>query len=418
MNDLEKRVLDAIDHDGLLDYLCELISIRSLTGEEEEAQRNVSEKMADICLEVDSWVLDLESLRGHPDFSMEVDREEGTGVVGVYGEDRGGRSLILNGHVDVVPPGDDSNWSYPPWEATIDSGRVYGRGAVDMKGGLSCALFAVKAIRDAGVQLDGKLMIESVVGEEDGGVGTLASVLRGYTADGGVIMEPTELKIAPAQAGALCFRIKVHGQSAHACVREEGVSAIEKFMPIYAALTKLEKDRNSEVDDPLYSRYSLPIPLNLGKIQAGNWPSTVPESLVLEGRYGIGVGEDLDEARRVFEKTLSVTVEADPWLREHRPDMEWWGGQFKPASIPVDDPITLAVDEAYTAITGSKAVYEGVTYGSDMRHLVNVGGTPTVLFGPGDVRTSHRPDEYVSIEDLRTTVDTLTLTALRFCGAR
>ena len=191
MNDLEKRVIDAIDHDGLLEYLCELISIRSLTGEEEEAQRNVSEKMADIGLEVDSWDLNLESLREHPDFSMEVDREEGTGVVGVYGEDRGGRSLILNGHVDVVPPGDESNWSYPPWEATIDSGRVYGRGAVDMKGGLSCALFAVKAIRDAGFQLNGKLMIESVVGEEDGGVGTLASVLRGYTADGGVIMEPT-----------------------------------------------------------------------------------------------------------------------------------------------------------------------------------------------------------------------------------
>ncbi len=338
MNDLEKRVLDAIDHDGLLDYLSELISIRSLTGEEGEAQRNVSEKMADIGLEVDSWDLDLETLREHPDFSMEVDRGEGTGVVGVYGEDRGGRSLILNGHVDVVPPGDDSNWSYPPWEATIDSGRVYGRGAVDMKGGLSCALFAVKAIRGTGIQLDGKLMIESVVGEEDGGVGTLASVLRGYTADGGVIMEPTELKIAPAQAGALCFRIKVHGQSAHACVREEGVSAIEKFMPIYAALTKLEKDRNSEVNDPLYSRYSLPIPLNLGKIQAGNWPSTVPESLVLEGRYGIGVGEDIEEARRVFEKTLSETVEADPWLREHRPDMEWWGASSSPRASPSTTP--------------------------------------------------------------------------------
>ena len=186
MNDLEKRVLDAIDHNGLLDYLCELISIRSLTGEEGEAQRNVSEKMVDVGLEVDTWTLDLDSLREHPDFSMEVDREEGIGVVGVYGEDIGGRSLILNGHVDVVPPGDDSNWSYPPWEATIDSGRVYGRGAVDMKGGLSCALFAVKAIRDAGVQLDGRLIVESVVGEEDGGVGTLASVLRGYTRAHGV----------------------------------------------------------------------------------------------------------------------------------------------------------------------------------------------------------------------------------------
>jgi len=415
MNTVEQRVLNTIDFDGMLDYLCKLISIQSLTGSEAEAQKEITRKMMETGLEVDSWKLDLASLRKHPDFSMEIDRKEGTNVVGVFGMDQAGKSLILNGHIDVVPPGDESNWKYQPWKGTIDSGKVYGRGAVDMKGGLTCALYAVKAIRDAGVELEGKVILESVVGEEDGGVGTLASILRGYTADGAVIMEPTELKIAPAQAGALCFRLKVPGYSAHACVREEGVNAIEKFIPIYHALMDLEKKRNKKISDPLFSRYKLPIPLNLGKLNAGNWPSTVPESLILEGRYGIGVGEDIEKAKKEFTDTLADVFEADPWLRENKPEFEWWGGQFKSASIPSNDPIVKTVDRAFSEVTRLKPVYEGVTYGSDMRHFVNVGHTPSILFGPGDVRVSHRPNEYVSIEDLKTTVRTLVLTILRFC---
>lgn len=416
MNDLEQKILDNIDYDDMIGYLCKLISIESQTGDEKLAQNEITLKMNELGLQVDTWDLDLKTLAKHPDFSMEVDRTEGMGVVGTVGEDNGGKSLILNGHIDVVPPGDLTNWEHDPWKGTVEAGKVYGIGSVDMKGGLVCALYAYKAIKDSGVKLKGKLIIESVVGEEDGGIGALACILRGYRADGAVIMEPTELKIAPSQAGALCFKIKVHGSSAHACVREEGVSAIDKFMPIYNGLMELEKERNEKINDPLYSRYNLPIPLNLGKIMAGNWPSTVPESLVLEGRYGIGVGEDIEDAKRVFLERLNEVIESDPWLRENRPDFQWWGGQFKSASIPVDDPIVQAVDEAFMDVTGSRPVYEGVTYGSDMRHLVNVGDTPTVLFGPGDVRTSHRPDEFVIVEDLKTTVKTLVLIILRFCG--
>ena len=158
MDDLERRVLAAIDHDALLDYLRELISIPSPTGHENEAQRSVARRMADVGLDVDTWDLDLDSLRTHPDFSMEVERQDGMGVVGVLGGKRDGRTLLLNGHVDVVAPADESVWRYPPWEATVEAGRVYGCGAVDMKGGLCCALFAARAIRDAGVTLDGKLM--------------------------------------------------------------------------------------------------------------------------------------------------------------------------------------------------------------------------------------------------------------------
>jgi acetylornithine deacetylase len=415
VNNVEKKVLGCINTDELIDYLCELISIPSITGEEKKAQSNIASKLSSIGMAVDQWDIDLDELSKHPDYSAEVERTDAGGVVGVWGEDRGGKSLILNGHIDVVPSGDESNWKNPPWRGTINDGKIMGRGSVDMKGGLICAIYAVKAIREAGVKLKGQVIIESVIGEEDGGIGALAATLRGYTADGAVIMEPTELKIAPAQAGALCFRIKVHGLSAHACVREEGVSALEKFIPIHNALMELEKQRNQRVDNPLYAGFELPIPLNMGKVHCGNWPSTVPESLVLEGRYGVAVDEDIDAAKQEFIDALNRVVEADTWLCEHPPEMEWWGGQFKPASVPVSDPIVETVIAAYEDIVGDSPILEGVTYGSDMRHLVNVGKTPTLLFGPGDVRDCHKPNESVLIEDLLTTVKTLALTILRFC---
>ncbi|MDH4136929.1 MAG: ArgE/DapE family deacylase, partial [Anaerolineae bacterium] len=392
---VERRVLEAVDTEDLLSTLSDLIAIRSLSGQETPAQEYVADFMTQLGVEVDVWELDFDVLRQHPAFSIEFERPSALGVVGAMGEDAGGRSLILNGHVDVVPAGDEANWRYPPWQATVADDRVYGRGACDMKGGLACALYAAKAIRVAGVRLRGRLLIESVIGEEDGGVGTLAAVLRGYRADGAVVVEPTEMVVAPAQAGALSFRVTVPGLSAHGCVREEGISAIEKFIPIHQALLELERRRNQVAADPLYARYRLPYALCIGRVEAGDWASSVADWLVFQGRYGVAPGEDLAEARRRFEEAVAQAAQADPWLRDHPPTVEWWGGQFAPASIPVDHPLAETVSAAFAEVTGAPARVEGMTYGADMRLLVNEGNTPTTLFGPGDVRRSHRPDEFV-----------------------
>ena len=388
MNATEQRVLDAIDMDGLVALLCEMIAIPSLDGQAAEVtvQEHVAAWMRRNGLEVDLWELDFASLRQHPAFCWEVERARGIGVVGVLGADRGGRSLIFNGHTDVVPAGAAANWHFPAWQGTVADGRVYGRGAVDMKGGLCCALFAAKALRDAGVQLNGRLIVESVIGEEDGGI-----VTRKFSAT-------------------------IPGLAAHGCVREEGVSAIEKFIPIHSALMALERARNAGAKDALYARYALPYALCIGKISAGDWASSVAESLICEGRYGIAIGEDIPAARRQLEDAVAAAAQADPWLREHPPTIAWWGGLFEPASIPTDHPLTMIVADSYDAATGDTARLEGMTYGADMRLLVNVGNTPTVMFGPGDVRVSHRPDEFVPIADLKTVTRTLALTALRFCG--
>jgi acetylornithine deacetylase len=421
MNSVEQRVLDALDVEGLVTLLGELITIPSLPGAETPAQERVAVAMDACGLEVDLWPIDLQALRRHPAYGVEVEREEALGVVGVLGQGPGnralgGRSLILNGHIDVVPAGDEANWSYPPWQGTVAGGRIYGRGAVDMKGGLCCALYAARALHRAGVRLRGRLLVESVVGEEDGGLGTLATIVRGYRADGAVVVEPTELQVAPAQAGALNFRITVPGQAAHGCLREEGVSAVEKMLPVYQALLDLERARNEGVEDPLFAGYRLPYALCVGRVEAGEWASSVPERLTLEGRYGVAVGEELGAARQQLEEAVARAAQADPWLREHPPQVEWWGGQFAPAHIPVDHPLVETVSAAYHEASGLDAQLAGMTYGADMRLLVREGGTPTVLFGPGSVRQAHRPDEFVAVSDLEVAARTLALTALRYCG--
>jgi acetylornithine deacetylase len=450
----ERRALEALDLDGLVALLRELISIPSLDGEESPAQRRIAEWMGDAGLEADVWPIDLDELAGHPDWCHEVERDEALGVVGWIGDSAAGRAaggsgdgrdLLLNGHIDVVPVGDETAWTTPPWDPAIRDGRVYGRGAADMKGGLCCALFAVAAIRRAGIRLRGRLGVTSVVGEEDGGTGTLATLLRGHTADGAVVVEPTRLHVVPAQAGSLMFRLIVHGLAAHGCVREEGVNAVEKFVPLFAALRRLEAERCGVADAgapgagpagadgpavvvrgpiagdpraPLFSGFRLPWPIEVGTVRAGDWASSVPDTLVAEGRYGVAVGEDVVAARRAFEDAIASVCTADPWLARHPPEVEWWGGRFDPAATAADDPIVTAVSSAATDITGTAPPVEGVTYGADMRLLVNVGRIPTVLFGPGDVRVAHMPDEHVPLDELKSASRTLILAALRFCGVQ
>lgn len=416
IDDVERRALEAVDVDGLVETVREMVAIPSVVGVETPAQEYAAALMARCGLAVDSWEIDLEALSRHRAYGTEVVRDRALGVVGTLGADEGGRSLIWNGHIDVVPAGDEANWHYPPWQGTVEGGRIYGRGTVDMKGGLCCGIYAAKALRDAGVQLRGRLMVESVVGEEDGGVGTLAAIERGYTADGAVVLEPTELIVAPAHGGGLDFRVTVQGQSAHGAMREEGVSAIEKFIPIYHALVELERARNAGVNDPLYARYKIPYSISIGTVRAGNWPSSVPEELEFEGRCGVMVGEGAADARRALEETVRQAAESDPWLRDHPPVVEWLGGRFESSYIPTGHPLVGSVADAYEAATASAARIEGMTYGADMRLLVNVAGIPTVLFGPGDVRQAHRPDEFVPVADLEAATRTLVVLAIRYCG--
>ena len=418
MTPAEQRALDAIDMDTLVAMVCDLVAIESTSGRETPAQEFVAAQLAAAGMDVDQWELDVEMLRRDPAYSAEVERTHALGVVGHIGKGDG-PTLILNGHVDVVPAGDRDRWSVDPWRGTVRGDRIYGRGSVDMKGPLCCAIAAVRAIRDADIRLEGRAVIQSVVGEEDGGIGTLAAIRRGwrgYRGDAAIVLEPTQLVVAPAQAGAFNFRVTVPGLSAHGALRSEGVSAIEKFFPVYRALEALEQRRNSRPRHPMFERDALPYAICVGTLKAGDWASTVPESLVFEGRLGIAPDEDPVLARKELVDAVAGAAADDAWLADHPPRVEWWGGQFAPAAISPQHPIVATLMAACTDLTGTAPPVHGMPFGADMRLLVNEGATPTVLFGPGDVRRAHAPDEFITISELEAATRALVLTIMRFAG--
>ena len=420
MADPVAQVLDAVTEltDPLLDELATLVGIPSVSGTdaENEAQAHVARRLADAGLEVDHWPIDLPGLTAHPDFpGMEVDRTEAWGLVGRLPGVGEGATLMLNGHVDVVPVGDPDAWTTPPFSADVRGGRLHGRGSCDMKAGLIASLWAVRALRVAGVRLRGDVVLASVQGEEDGGLGTFATLQRGWRADACVIAEPTALDVVPANSGALTFRLRIRGRAAHAARRTEGVSAIERFWPVWQALAELERRRHASVD-PLVARWPLAHPLSIGRVRAGDWASSVPDLLVAEGRFGVAIGEPTDDARVDLEDAVAAACERDPWLREHPVEVEWWGGQFASGRIPPGSDLVDRVEAAHRTAGGHPQDVYGAPYGSDLRLLTGLAGIPTLQYGPGDARLAHGPDESVPLDEVVTAARTLSLVALDVCG--
>src|SRR5207244_8401162 len=312
------------------------------TGHERAVQDLVARMLEEAGLEVDRFEADVDLLKAHPRFpGMEVERTEAVLVAGTLGQ-KGERSLILNGHVDVVPVGDRQAWQASPWSAHIQAGRLYGRGACGMEAGLAVAIRAAAALKKCGLPLRGRLIVQSVVGEEDGGIGTFAMAQRGYRADAAFVLEPTRLRIIPAQAGALSFRLRLRGQSAHASVRYEGISAIDKYQVVEARLRQLERSLNQQAH-PLFSHYPIAYALSVGRVRAGSWSSTVPDELECEGRVGVPVGMASSEVRRMFAAAVADAAQRDPWLAEHAPQIEWYGGQFDAVEVDPELPAFRAL---------------------------------------------------------------------------
>lgn len=422
MTDHAAKVLDAVDEltPTMVHLIGEVVRIPSVSGTdaENDAQAFFAAELGQVGLDVDHWRIDLDEITTDPDFpGMEVERGEAWGLVGRRAGTGDGPTLMLNGHIDVVPIGDPDAWPVAPFAADLRDGRLHGRGACDMKAGLVAALWAAEAIRAAGVTLRGDLLLASVQGEEDGGLGTFATLRRGWRADACVIPEPTSLASIPANSGALTFRIRVRGLATHAARRAEGVSAIEKFWPIWRALTDLERRRHEGVD-PRMARWPLAHPLAIGTVRAGDWASSVPDLLVAEGRMGVAIGEPIDEARLALEEAVADASAADPWLRDHPVTVEWWGGQFASGALDADSDLVDRVARAHGVATGGGAdpdVY-GAPYGSDLRLLTGIGGIPTLQYGPGDAQLAHGPFESVPLDEVVTTARTLAVLALDTCG--
>jgi acetylornithine deacetylase len=396
--------------------LTQLVQQASTQGNEAKAQAIVVEKCRQLGLEIDIWEPDGEKLREHPYFiSPRTDFSNSPNVVGILRGTGGGRSLILNSHIDVVPEGEVEQWEDEPYSGAIKGGKVYGRGASDTKGGTVSFLLALEAIKAVGIRLKGDVIFQSVVEEESGGAGTLAAILRGYKADGAIITEPTNMKLFPKQQGSLWFRITVHGKSAHGGTRYEGVSAIEKVKMVLEQLQELELERNARVVDPLFQHISIPVPINVGKIEGGTWPSSVPDRVVIEGRMGVAPNETVEMAKQEMEHCVSVINQSDNWFQTHPVELEWFGAQWLPSSIDENHPLVAVLADAYKRVKGETPTVEASPWGTDGGLLSQVGQIPTIVFGPGTTAVAHHPNEYIEIDNMLIAAEILALTIIHWC---
>ncbi|MBA3524281.1 MAG: ArgE/DapE family deacylase [Geodermatophilaceae bacterium] len=414
--ELEARVLAAVDPDWLTTRLTELVAVPSITGSsaESEAQHLMAGWLAGAGLDVDLWPIDMRAIAADPDFpGTEAPRVEAWGLVGVTHGDRT-PGLVLSGHIDVVPPGDPAQWPGDPFVPRIVGGALHGRGACDMKAGLVAALGAARALHDAGIRLAAPLAVHSVVGEEDGGLGALATLRRGHSGAACVIPEPTGGRVVTANAGALGFRLTVMGHAAHGAVRDRGVSALEAFLPVHRALIALETERHRDVD-PRFADHPRPYALSIGTVHAGEWSSTVPDRLVAEGRFGVHLGEAPATARHAFETAVAAACAGDPWLAAHPVRVEWTGGQFASGALPVGHPLLAAVQTAVTDVTGVRPLERAAPFGSDLRQYA-AAGIPTLHYGPGHFDWAHAPDERVTLAEVVDVTRTFALLAVRLCG--
>ena len=391
-----------IDRARLIADLSALVRIPSITGSEESVATWASVALGDLGMSVETIAPDPALIRADADWpGEEMPRTSLPVVIGRAGT-AGGRRVILSGHLDVVPPGDPATWTTDPWGAEVRDDALYGRGACDMKGGVAAILAAVRALGESGdlARLDGELVVAFVPSEEDGGQGTLAAIRAGVTGDLAIITEPSNLDVVVAHAGAITFRLTVPGRAAHASQRREGVSALDNLFTLTQALADDETRRNDAESDPLMTALGLPYPTIVGIVAGGEWASTVLDRVTADGRYGVRLGQSAAEAEAELRAAISAACAADPFLSDHPATIEITGGRFGSARVPSDHPLPVGLAETVEAVTGRRPVLLGEPYGADMQMFVNVGSTPCVIFGPGDVRVAHSADEHVPLAEV------------------
>jgi acetylornithine deacetylase len=390
---MEAAALAALDPDALVRDAAELLRVPSVTGQERRALEALAELAAAYGLDVDVHQHDLAALRAHPGHpGEEAPRDELWGLTATL---PGGapQRVCLNGHVDVVGPG-TVQWRHGPWAGALEDGRLYGRGAVDMKAAVVAALHAVAAVRTVADDAP-TVVLQCVASEEDGGLGTFAALERDRAFDAALIPEPTGFRVVCAQAGALTFRCVVPGRTAHAAHRLEGCSAIDRYVRAHEALHALERRVNAAVEHPLMRELELPYPLLVGRVQGGEWSSQVPDRVEFEGRLGVPVGADPAAARAAFEDALAAALDDG----EAPAEVHWTGGAYLPAETPPGHPWVGVVASAVADERGGAPAIAGVPWGADMR-LFSARGIPCVMAGTSGIERAHAVDEWVAVDEL------------------
>jgi acetylornithine deacetylase len=377
------------------------------TNEEAELQAFVGERLRRIGAEVDQWEPDAAEFGDHPMMPRWHHWHGRPLTVGTVRGAGGGRSLVINGHIDVVDAGDRSRWSSSPFEADIRDGRIYGRGAVDMKGGIGAALFALEALHACGVRPAGDVVFETVPDEETCAMGTVAAIARGYRADAGLVPEPTRLDLWIATRGLLHGTLTVEGRSAHAEMNQPhwreggGVNAIQKTAAVLGGLDRLSAEW-AEREDKHHPLLGTPS-VNPTIVSGGSFISNIPErcDLALNITYLPGnadAGGYGSIPRDEVEQAVAAVAQSDDWLAEHPPTWSWYT-DYPPSEIDPDASIVALAQEAGRDLDLDVRA-EGIDTTYDGALLTLFADTPSPAFGPGDLRRAHAPDEWIGIDEL------------------
>lgn len=425
---LKERVNRRIDDnaEAMIDLLADLVDKKTVVGNEKPGQDVIVDKFERMDLSPDVWTPDVDTLREHEAFFetqpyLEVGYDDRPNVAATIEGTGGGRTLTLSGHMDVVPV-TESEWTHDPWTLERESDRVYGRGSGDMKGGIAAFVHAVEALRETGVELEGDLVMQTTIEEEDGGVGGVLSALeRGYQPDGAIIAEPFGVpNLGMASAGVRYFEITVPGKSAHVAYGYEGVNALDKAVTIYDALRDLDRERKARIDyEPAYrltpQMRGHETNLNVGIIEAGNWPAIIPGQVTMKGRIGWPPGETQEEIVEQLTETVMAAAAKDDWLAEHPPEIEWFGLRADPHEVsPDEDLLRIAMANAEW-VTGRDGVFYGGSGGNDTRYYKRYYDIPATSVGPEAVDI-HGADEHTTVGSLLETSKTIADTVIDYCG--
>lgn len=395
--------------------LSELVACPSLSGQEGDVQTLVERTLRGLGLEIERVYLDTASMQGIPMFSPPCDPDNGR--FSLIARHRpaavGGKSLLFNGHVDVVPTGPAHMWSSPPFAPVVRGRRLYGRGAGDMKAGIVSAIAAYKALRDAGYAPAAPVSFNTVLEEENTGNGTLSSVLAGAGADAVIIPEPQNESMLSAHVGVFWMQIELHGKPMHAMAASAGVNPIDACMQIRAELKAVEAEWNaSSCRHPAFAGHAHPLNFNLGRIEGGEWTSSLPCSCRMEVRVGVFPGRDISDAKAEVERRVRAIIEAYPTLNA---EITYRGFHAPGCELDLDAPPMRLLARSHAAIHGAEPKQAASTGVCDARHFALMLGAPVTCYGP-EADAIHGIDESVSIDSMMRVATVFAIFMRDWCG--
>lgn len=415
-DDIRRAVAEL--RDEAVERLAGIVREPSVLGDEAGAQRRMAAWFGELGLEVRRVPIDLDALRDRPGFSPPlIDYSGRENVVGMHRPaEATGRSLILNGHIDVVPPGPEHLWTEPPFEPAIRDGRMYGRGAGDMKAGIVAYTIAFAALRRLGVEPAAPIWLQSVVEEECTGNGALACLAAGYTADAAVIPEPFGQSLLTAQVGVMWARLHVSGRPAHVLDTAAGVNAIDAVYRLCNELRAMVEGWNApESRHAAWDGHPHPLNFNLGRLDGGDWTSTVPSAAVADVRIGFFPGMELEHIRAEVEQRIHEALQNDTALAGVNARVEWRGFQAQGCEMEPGDPMMRLLADSHQEITGQSIEHLASTATTDARFFQLYGDTPATCYGPA-ADAIHGIDESVDLDSMMEVATVLALFISRWCG--